>query len=159
MTRQILLFSVLLLSASPLAAQSRAKGRATITIGEIMSLQVRPNGGLAILDADGVHRELDDAVSLEVFSNREWQLLVVAEGDGHAEGPSAADAAVGDAVWLRVGESQAGADEYRRAEDFPVVVASGSRGRSVLAVDYRWVDGPGRELDPGAVLHFTLSPR
>ena len=158
MTRTLLLIAALLLTASPSAGQSQARGRATIQIGEIMSLEVRPGGGLAILSADGVYRELDEAVSLEVFSNRDWQLFVVGEGGGQRVASLDAVGTPEPAVWVRV-DGAADGSGYTRAERWPVLVASGAHGRSRLEVDYRWLDGPGRELEPGAVLHFTLSPR
>lgn len=156
--RTLLLLGTLLLAATPSAAQSQARGRATIRIGEIMSLQVRPGGGLAVLSSDGKHRELEDALSLEVFSNRDWQLFVVAEGDARRVAALDGVATPERAVWVRIDGASDGAG-YARAERWPIAVAAGARGRSFLAVDYRWLDGPGRELEPGTVLHFTLAPR
>lgn len=153
-TRQILCVWLLVLLAAPAAAQDRAGGRAVLEIGEIMSLQVQPGGGLAVLDADGVHREIEDAVRLKIFANRPWQLFVVAEPE-RGEGPAGAEE---DVVWWRADVGQADG-AYRRAQPWPILVTGGQRGRAVVDVAYRWVDAPGRELEPGTVLHFTLSAR
>ena len=147
--------------AGPLSAQSTAKGRATIQIGEVMSLEVKQGGGVAVLAADGAHRELPEAVELEVLANRPWQLFVVAEGTGQSAGAAGA-AAAESAIWWRADSRSVDAavePGYRRAEPHPVLVTAGAGGRAVIDVDYRWRDGPGRELVPGTVLHFTLAPR
>lgn len=155
--RRVLLATALLFAALPVEGQTSARARASITIGEVMSLQVRPAGGVAVLAADGVYRELEGAVTLSVLSNRPWQLSVVAEetgarvaGAGHAGRPARA-------LWWRVDGGSA--EAFTPAEGWPVEVMSGGAGRTELTLDYRWFDGPGLEAQPGTVLHFALSAR
>lgn len=157
---RLMVIAGLLLAAVPVTGQSSAQGRATIEIGEVLALQVLPGGGGEPIAVDGAYRELENAVELRILANRDWELYVVMDGpDGRvawAEGVGVAE----PTVWWRAGSDEADTSgSYVRAERSPVLVASGTRGRTEIDVDYRWLDGLGRESEPGAELHFTLSAR
>lgn len=144
--------TLLLLAVSPAAGQRTAAGQATLHVGEVLTLRVEPGGGVAALTADGTHRDLPGAVRLQVIANRSWQLSAVAAGGGEdADRP----------VWYRVGEISGPAEgdvAYREAGPTPAVVTRGEAGRSVMEVDYRWLEEAGESAEADVVLHFTLSP-
>jgi hypothetical protein len=152
--KKLILAAALFLITAPVAAQESVQARATIRVGEVMTLEVRPGAGTPT--TDGTYRELKDAVDLRILANRRWQLHVMLEGP---QGRVASGEAVGVAepsLWWRVARDQANAS-YVRAERSPILIASGAGGRTEIDVDYRWLDGPGREIEPGATLHFMLS--
>ena len=153
----IIAFIALVIAPAPAESQAAARARATVTIGEVLSLRVQPGGGTAVLSADGVYRQLDGAVRLQVLANRPWDLHAVsgASGSRLTSLDGAGEAVSG--LWWRTEEGEG--DAFVRAEEWPVLVTSGSAGRTEIEVDYRWFDGSGRELQPGTTLHFTLSPR
>ena len=152
----------LLLIASPLVGQTTAEASAHLRVGEVLALRVLPGGGMAVSSTDGVYRELEGAVRLDITANRGWQLTVRTD-------PGAAVASLGGvaepqrALWYRVGETAGAVSPssvgYVSVEGVPMPVATGGAGSHILLdLDYRWLEAEGREAGPGVTLYFTLSP-
>lgn len=85
-----------LASAAPVTAQAAVSGRATLVVGDLLSLRPAPPapvgwGGPSDADSPGV----DEAMRVEVVANRRWQLNAVVEVPGGRSWTAAAIATGG----------------------------------------------------------------
>lgn len=119
---------ILLLSASPAAAQRTVTARAVVHVPTVSQLNVEPVS-MAPSSAAGARTGM---VRLHVRANHRWKVMLTA--------PSGVDA-----VWVR----QAGATRFERlVPGTTMVVARGSRGSETFALEYRCEGAPPRELLP-----------
>lgn len=71
--------------AAPGAAQTSASGRATLVVGELLTLRVLEGSGSEVESVGQAVGSSGEAVMVEVVANRRWQLNVVLEAaDGRS---------------------------------------------------------------------------
>lgn len=134
----VLSLSILLLSASQVAAQRSATARAVVHVPTVSQLDVQPVSSSPASSSD----TRTGLLRVRVRANHHWKVIV------------AVPAGLDEPVWVRVAGSGEGGS-YRLEPGAETVIAAGDGGETEVRVEYRW---DAAESDEQAVpLTYTLA--